>query len=61
MKAPKRFNEIDSNNISLQTSWAESLVNINKLIKNEEITVLGEFDYELWNKYVERANELLNE
>jgi hypothetical protein len=60
-KAPKRFNEIDSNNISLQTSWAESLVSINKLMENEEVTVVDEFDYELWNKYVEKANELLND
>ena len=60
-KAPKRFNEIDSNNIHLQTSWAESLVSINKLMENEEVTVVDEFDYELWTKYVEKANELLND
>ena len=60
-KAPKRFNEINSDNISLQTSWAESLVSINKLIENEEVTVISEFDHELWKKYVEKANELLND
>ena len=60
-KAPKRFNEINSDNISLQTSWAESLVSINKLIENEEVTVISEFDHELWKKYVEKANEILND
>lgn len=60
-KLPKRFNEINKDNLSRQSLWIESILEINNLIKNDKVTILEDFDLDLWIKYVHKAEELKNE
>ncbi len=60
-KTPKRFNEINENLFKKQKLWIDNLLDIDNLIKKNEITIIGDFDSVLWSKYVEKAMELRDE
>jgi len=60
-KLPKRFNEINEDNLREQSLWIDSILEINDLIKKDKVTIFGEFDLDLWTNYVNKAEELKNE
>ena len=60
-KLPKRFNEINEDNLREQSLWIDSILEINDLIEKDKVTILGDFDMDLWTNYVNKAEELKGE
>ena len=57
----KKFNEINEDNLKEPSLWIDSILEINDLIEKDKVTILGDFDMDLWTNYVNKAEELKGE
>ena len=57
----EKLYEINKDNLREQSIWIDSILEINELIKKDRVTILGDFDLDLWTNYVNKAEELKDE